>query len=434
MTTNEIGFKELLKNVFNISNDEELLNSSDFETINLEHISVNESAYEKITNHLMTNSVSFKEFLAINSSLAFGHPNENIIKAIKFYILNNKDNIFQELENSEDLSDYLNKQNIQYYKHLLENTISYDFIKKLVNLSLHKEEIYKDEHLYGIKYLLTNLSVAIHKEFSDWFLSSNRKDLKIIYAYSIVNPYGCINNLDINELNSNILFVRTLSKIVNYNIDRSPRYKKMKKYFYDLNIPEIENLHLLLYHFSIRICNSDNDKKKIEEDIYKASIYLQNLNKEILEQYLKEISYSNLSLIINEIKDNTLKKDLYEGILVSLLEKIDNTEFISKFSIEEANILGVVLLQINKQSLNTLLKDFKDKIDLMNEPYYVYTQHKEWDKNISILFHYLIAIYVYYKTHNQSDFIEYKNKLVAVKKEFIHTSEKEINSILEQIN
>lgn len=435
MITNEIGVKYLFKEIFNINNDEDLILSSDFETENLKFIKVKDSAYKKIIDYLKNNnSFSFDIFLAINTTLAYGHYPKELDLEIEKYIIKYIDNFISELDYIKDFSKYLNKEFVQDFESIFVNKISYDLIKNIVTLSF-RSRLYKDEYIYGIKYLLSNLSKYSHKEFSKWFLKTNRKDLKVIYAYATLNFSRGIDNLIEKNINSEILFVRAFSKIIFYNIDRNLNLLNEKKYFHNLKI-NVENLYFVLYYF----LNKSFDQKNINSvnefnnEIKKASEYLNYLNEDILKEFL---GYVNNILvvygIIDEIKNNDLQAKLFQVLYDNLRTEIKTEEFINKFTIENANVLGKVLLFLDEEKLNDFFEEFDKLIEKMQEPYYMYLFHNQWRVQISILSHYLIAIYIYFKEKGNNKYLQYKEKFLNIKKDFIHTNEKCINDILKQI-
>ena len=182
MITDEIGVSEMLKEIFTIYNDEDLILSDDFETENLEFLKVKDSAYKKIIEYLKNNnSFSMDTFLAINATLAYGHHPSKLDDEIKNYITKYIDNFIEKIDSIKDLNKYLYKESVQNYESILVDKISYDLIKNIITLSLYHSRLYKDKHIFGMRNLLLNLSKYSHEKFSKWILTTSRDDLKVIY-------------------------------------------------------------------------------------------------------------------------------------------------------------------------------------------------------------------------------------------------------------
>lgn len=436
MITDEIGVSEMLKEIFCINNKEDLILSDDFETENLEFVKVKDSAYKKMIEYLKNNnSFSMDIFLAINATLAYGHHPREIDLEIEKYITKYIDNFIKEIDSIEDLTKYLNKESVQNYESILTNNISYDLIRNIITLSLYHLRLYKDKHIYGVQNLLLNLSKYSHKRFSQWLLTTNRNDLKVIYIDAELNFMGSIDSLSESNIASDIPFVRAFSKIIFYNIDRNLGLPNIHKHFYDLDSNE-ENIYFILYYFSNKSFDlkNQNSINELNNDIAKVSKYLNYLNQNILKEFLRYINISIIYGIIDEIKDNNLKIELFKVLFTDLETRIELEEFISNFTIEKANILGNILLLLDEKNLKEFLKKFNELVVKIQEPYYVYRFHNQWNKQISILIHYLIAIFVYFKEKKNNEYLVYKNKFLNLKKSFIHTNENYIVDILEQIN
>lgn len=436
MITDEIGVSEMLKEIFCMNNKEDLILSDDFETKNLEFVKVKDSAYKKMIEYLKNNnSFSMDIFLAINTTLAYGHYPKEINLEIGKYITKYIDTIIKEIDSIEDLTKYFNKESVQNYESILVNNISYDLIKNIITLSLYHSKLYKDKYIYGVQDLLLNLSKYSHEKFSKWFLTTNRNDLKVIYADATLNFMTSIDSLSESNINSDIPFIRAFSKIIFYNIDRNLILPNIHKHFYDLDSNE-ENIYFILYYFSNKSFDlkNQNSISELNNDITKVSKYLNYLNQNILKEFLRYINISIIYGIIDEIKDSSLKIELFKVLFTDLETRIELEEFISNFTIEKANILGNILLMLDEKNLKEFLKKFNELVVKMQEPYYVYRFHNQWNKQISILIHYLIAIFVYFKEKKNDEYLVYKNKFLNLRKRFIHTNENYIVDILEQIN
>lgn len=435
MITDEIGVIEMLKEIFCINNDEDLILSDDFETEILEFLKVEDSAYEKMIEYLKnSNSFSLDIFLAINTTLAYGHHPRELDIEIEKYITKYIDSFIEEIDSIKDLNKYLNKESVQNYESVLVNKISYDLIKNIITLSLYHSRLYKDEHIYGVQNLLLNLSKYSHEKFSEWFLVTNRNDLKVMYTEATLSFMNSIDSLSESSINSEIPFVRSFSKIIFYNLDRNLQLPNIQKYFYDLDSNE-ENIYFVLYYFSNRTIDfkNQNNINELNEEIKKASKYLSYLNQNILKEFLKYMNVSVVYGIIDEIKDNDLRIELLNILFEDLKTKIEFEQFISNFTIEKANILGNVLLVSDDSNFNNIVEKFDELTIKLKEPYYVYKFHNQWDKQISILIHYLIAVFIYFKEKNDKKYLQYKDKFLEVKKDFIHTNDEYINDILKQI-
>ncbi|QOG13115.1 hypothetical protein [Arcobacter sp. FWKO B] len=435
MITHEIGVSEMLKEIFCINNDEDLILSDDFETENLEFLKVKDSAYKKMIEYLKnSNSFSFDIFLAINTTLAYGHHPSELDLEIEKYITKYIDNFIEEIGSIKDLNRYLNKESVQNYESVVVNKISYDLIKNIITLSLYHSRLYKDEHIYGVQNLLLNLSKYSHEKFSRWFLTTNRNDLKVIFIDATLNFMGSVDSFSESNIDSEIPFVRAFSKTIFYNIDRNLKLPNMQKYFYDLSSNE-ENMYFVLYYFSNRVFDlkNQNSLNELNDEIKKASRYLNYLNEDILKEFLRYINISVAYGLVDEIQDNNLKIELFTVCFKNLESKIELEKFVSNHTIEEANILGNILLNVDETNVNDFFKQFNEFVKAMQEPYYVYRFHNQWDKQISILTHYLIAIFIYFSEKKDNKYLEYKDKLIEVKKNFIHTNDNYIEEILKQI-
>lgn len=400
MITNEIGVREMLKEVFSINNDEDFILSDDFETKNLEFLKVKNSAYKKMIEYLKnSNSFSLNIFLAINTMLAYGHHPSELDLEIEKYMIKNIDNLIEEIDSIQDLNKYLNKESVQNCESVLVNKISYDLIKNIITLSLYHSRLYKDEYIYGVQNLLLNFSKYSHEKFFNWFLTTNRNDLKVIYVDATLNFMCSIDSLSENNINSEITFIRAFSKIIFYNIDSNLRLPNIQKSFYDLDLNE-ENLYFVLYYFLNKSFDQRNidSVNELNKEIKKASKYLNYLNEDMLKEFLKYVNHISVVYgLIDEIKNNDLRTRLFQVLYDDLKTKIEFEEFINNFTIENANVLGNVLLFLDEKKLNDFFEEFDKLIEKMEEPYYVYKFHNQWRVQISNLSHYLIAIYIYFK-------------------------------------
>lgn len=436
MITDEIGVKDMLKEIFNVNNDEDLILSDDFETVNLEHIEVKNTAYEKMIEYLKNdNNFSIDIFLAINTTLAYGHHQNELDIGIKKYIDRNVDKIIEKMDSIKVLSSYLNKEAVQDYESIFVNQISYDIIKNITTLSLYHSRLYKNRYFYGVQNLLLNLSKYSHKKFSKWFLTTNRNDLKVIYAEATLNFMSNIDSLSESNIYSDIPFVRAFAKIIFYNLDRNLKLPNIQKYFYDLDVNE-ENIYFVLYYFSNKTFDLKNQSSinELNDEIKKTSKYFEYLNKKILGDFVRYINVPIIYGLIDEVKNDDLRIELFKVLFEHLKTRLEVEKFISNFSIEDANILGNILLVSDDSNLNNILKNFDELVVKMKEPYYIYRFHNQWDKQISILIHYLIAIFIYFKEKSDKKYIPYRNKFLEVRKSFAHTNDNYIEDILKQIN
>lgn len=436
MITDEIGVEKMLKEIFNISDNDDLVVSNYFETVNLEHIKFQSTAYEKIINYLKNESnFSLDILLAINTTLAYGHSTKELDIEIGKYINKNINIIIKKLDSIKNLGNYLNKEVAQSYESIFTSKISYNLINNITSLCLYHSRLYKSIHFYGVQNLLLSLSKYSHIKYSKWFLKTKRNDLKIIYAEAMLNTMNSVDSLSEKDTYSEIIFVRVLAKVIFYNIDRNLKYSNIKKYFFDLELNK-ENLYFILFYFASNILDlkNENSIKNLNINLKKASKYLEYLDINILEEFLNHMNVSIIFGLIDEIEDSKLKSDSLQVLFTNLKFKIENEKFISNFSIEKANILGNILLVLDEKFLNALLINFDNMINKMEEPYYIYKFHDSWNEQISILLHSLIIIYIYNKEKNDITYFEYKKKFLKVKKGFAHTNDNYINDILEQIN
>lgn len=435
MITDEIGMKMMLKEIFDINNNDELFTSDYFEGTSVDNVKMHDNTYEKIMNYLKnTTEVSLDVFLAINSTFAYGHFPEKFDVEIEEYISQNINVIINKLDSIKSLNNYLNKEIAQSYESIFTDNISYKLISNLISLCLHPPRLYKNIYFYGVQSLLLILSKYSHEEYSRWFLKTKRNDLKIIYAEAMLNSISSIDSSLEKNINSEIDFVRVLVKVFLYNIDRSMRYQKIQKYFFDLEQTK-ENLYFVLFYFSRCIVDlkNENSIQNLNVEINKASKYLNQLDKEMYEEFLDYVNISIIFGLTGEIEDNELKLDLFSVLFTSLNNKIKNEEFISRHSIEKADILGQTLLVLDDNILKIFLANFDNIINKMKEPYYIYKFYSSWGKQISILMHSLIAIFVYDKENNSTRYLGFKKKVLEVKKGFIHINDDYIRDILEKI-
>ncbi len=435
MITDEIGVWEMLKKIFNIDNNESLIISDDFETESIEFIKFNESAYEKICQYLKNNdNISFNIFLAINTTLAYGHHPIKLDLEIENYIKKYSNEIIEKIEKIESLNKYLNKETFQEYESLFVKQISYNLIKNISTICLYRSRLYKNNYIYGIQNLLLNLSKYAHDKFSKWFLSTKRNDLKVVFGSATLDFMGSVDNLTEKSIESDIPFFRAFSKIVFYEIDRNITFPNLQKHFYNLDVNK-ENLYFVLYYFSNKTVDfkNENSLNKINDDMKKASKYLVFLDENILEEFLSSINLSILYGLIDEVESKTLRLSLFKTFFNYTKDSIKLERFISKFTIEKANILGNILLVLEENYSDEIIKEFDELITSMKEPYYFYKFKKLWDKQIVLLTHYLIAIFICNCKMSKINYIRCKNNFLEIQKGFSHVNDSFIKEILEQI-
>lgn len=227
---------------------------------------------------------------------------------------------------------------------------------------------------------------------------------------------------------SPIIFIRTISKIIEYNLDRTLGYPSFEKTFLDLDKNEEENLLFVLYSYRYKF-----DDKIREEDFKKVASFSRFFTKEILIQFLHQvIDKKLLALFILNISDLEKKEELLKEFTTHINKLIDKDDII--FTENFLKELEVYSILVNN-SQNTLIyiksleDNFKKICSFMNSPYSYYRETQKWQSNIKILVSHLVVLSLLKGYKNIS---ELYSSYVNTKKQFNCYQEKEIDTILNQ--
>lgn len=398
------------------------------------YMTVSDEQYNKIAT-LLKNSkdgISLNSFLWINSLLAYGESNENILKEIKKYIIKNQKVIYESLEVLKLEDALLDSKNKQYYQSMINSTLSYEYILDLTTLNSYHHQIYKKNRLWGVEYLLINLFRYTNNSFNEWFLSTKQTNQKLIFCEAVLSPMYHNGLFTIENSKSNILFIRLFSKIQFYNINEN--YLHTEKSFRDLE-ENHENALLTLYHFYKKSLKSEDELyiNKLKNDIESSKDIINLLTQDDFSGSFKYTDTTIMYELISLLKNEPARKVVYENYAKFLIEKIEKEKYISSSSIELANILGNILYQVDKKVFEQFENDFNTKLDALSEPYYFYRFWSLWSKRISESCLYLISIFIYYNLQNKDDFKKHKSKFIKIKKDFYHVNDDKIEDIVKQI-
>lgn len=442
MIINEIGTKELFKSIFSVNDITNLQSCKYFNADSMQSIHILEYGYEAIYQYLKHHDeISLELFIAINGTLAYGHPSADITNTIKEYIKKHVDDIFLNLQSSiQDQKHCFSKQNSQYYQSIIEaKKITKNLLDSLTSLHTYHTQLYNKQcfYIYGVKYLLLNLSMYTMDKFDTWFLQFEREDLKLIYAEALLDSWNMMHYLSENHTNSKIVFVRALAKLFYYKADRKLDYFQTSYSVADLDNNIDENIYFVLYSFRFRDFDFGDSKKLeiIQNDINLVSSHLQYLTVEVAREFYDNLQSYIFYGLIDEVKNENQRNELFSDYFEYIKVKLQNEQSISKFSIENANVLGNLLLKLNEDKFDKFKKEVDTLFEKINIPYFSYMFSDSWSKSIILIVHFLIGIFIYYRANQGRGSIQEEiQKFKAVKKKFNSWNDEKIDEILKQID
>ncbi|MDD3466972.1 MAG: hypothetical protein PHE67_07465 [Campylobacterales bacterium] len=441
MITSEIGVEELFKSIFSVNDITNLQSCEYFNADSLQSIHILDDGYEAICQFLKQHDeISLELFIAINGTLAYGHPSTKITNEIEKYIKKYVDSIFLNLQYSiQDQTHCFSKQNSQYYRSIVEiEKITKILLDSLIGLCTYHTRLYNKQclHVYGIKNLLLNLSMYEMDKFDTWFLQSEREDLKLIYAEAFLDSWHIMHYLLENHTNSKITFVRALAKLFYYNADRKLDCFKTSYSVADLDNNLEENIYFVLYSFLFMALDFRDSKKMeiIQNNIRSVSSHLQYLTIDIAREFYDNLQsyifYDLIDKVQNEHEKNKLFSDFFEYLKV----KLQHEQSISKISIENANVLGNLLLKLSEDNFDKFKKEIDALFEKINIPYFCYMFNDSWRKSIILIVHFLIGVFIYYRENQGSGLAQEEiKKFKAIKKKFNSWNDEKIGEILKQI-
>lgn len=438
MITDEIGFNQVLENIFNINDIENKMFKDNFFTGNIKSPSITEDGYNKITEYLAVETnilnISIEMFMGILSTLAWGHPTELHDQQIKNFVLKRKEWIISNLCTLQDMSKYVNKAEVQKVEHIINLEMSCELIDTVNIMCMHcgRNNVFKDRYFYGLEYLLKFTSIYCHKEFSEWFLTTTRLDLKAIYASIVLS--NIFDSMPEEHEASNIVFIRVLSTLTHYNIGFAKGIVQSDKTIQDLDILKVESLYFSLYAlkelYRSRILGTEIEE--VNNKIENLKQHFKHFTLDIFKEFVGRINNYVLCAILYKLENNTLKQELYENFLQHLVSKLkDNRNYNKEDLIYDANVYSNILMDIDeKQYLKDIELKFNNKISEMEEPYYIYRSSKSWDKDIYELLYYLVVLIDCFAKDSEDLVQEYVTKFMNVKKDFLPDISIDISSYI----
>jgi len=374
MLINEIGFDILLEEILKIKDiSVDSLFASKFFQGNEDNIHITEECYSEIFEYLNnTRKISTKLFLGILSTLAYGHPPDELKEMIGKSLQQNVTTIF---ENIDELipsqTNNLNQAYFQYYKEITETPFS----RKLFHLLdiAHHPDLIKVRNLYGICYFLSFLSEYVFTEFDKWFKNTKRDDLKVLFiGWSCRHDHLFIFKDSKYEISINPCF-KAAHVIIEYPLSRYVSYTKRN--INEINASKLEDkekLYGFLYY--LIECYRGNEAKEFDENIIleeelqelSSQSYLALLNKDILEEFNINIhNYEITRRIITLVNDTKIKEELLVYLfnkIIKMLDTIQDPTTFTGYDLLIANTFGRILKELNTDYFTRYWKNLKNLI------------------------------------------------------------------------
>lgn len=429
MILKEYGMKKLFEKVFeSMIFPEDMNDSSIYFEGKIEYLNLSEEGKLKVEEFFSTfNEFNLEVLNAALSINAYKHVSSSFKEKLDKYIERHKSLIFSNIDKIIIDEADINKVNVQVYEVIKKSDkIDITFLSDICSLAIYRRDLFNEHNYYGISNLFAYLCINFHKEFTTWYLNTKREDLKTIFtSISLCTHY--IFDFATPELSkSPIMFIRAISKIIEYNLDRIIGYPSFEKTFLDLNKNEEENLLFILYYYRYKF-----DDKITEEDFKKVASFSRFFTKEILIQFFHQvIDKKLLVLFILNISDLKKKEELLKEFIFHIHTSMnkDDITFTENF-LKELEIYSILV----NSSQNTLVyiksleDDFKEVCSFMNSPYFYYRETQKWQSNIKILVSHLVVLSLIKDYKNiEEHYILYIN----TKKHFNCYQEDEINNIL----
>jgi len=432
--TEQIGYKELIKYIFENKDMEELTKEKYFENSS----SITKIGYKKIKWYLDNNKKisDFNLFLGILSSLAYGNPEELKDTITKILIINNRELILSNIDSLEQIvSGTLKLEELDSIQYIINIRMSFKLLNFVYNnwieYRLHKK------YFYGINYLLVYFSKYCYDDFETWFLSTKSKNLKVIFTSQILSSSNFYQNEEV-YLTSKIDFLRAIAKTTIYTWKK--KFFDNQKEITDL-VQNYENIYfVMLYiqknYYKLNKENIDNFTQEIE----KLEKYFRFLSIKNLNEFIQYIDFEILYEIINKINNTKLKEKLLFQLQNEIKQQFESFFKKSYFlddEINKINLYGKIILNLQQnKEIENIKSDFEKIYNEINEPYYFYRFNDKWKLLLKKLVYYLIIIYIFYfdDYENNNLIINYKEKIYNTLKEFNFYNINEIKSLLKQIN
>lgn len=432
MILKEYGMKKLFEKVFeSMKFPEDMNDSSIYFEGKVEHLNLSEEGKFKIEEFFSTfNEFNLEILNATLSINAYKHLSTSFKENLEQYIEKHKSLIFGNIDKIAIDKTDINKVNVQVYEAIKKSDeIEISFLSNICNLATYRRDLFNEHNYYGISNLFTHLCINFHKEFTTWYLSTKREDLKTIFtSISLCTHY--IFNFAAPELSrSPIVFIRAISKIIEYNLDRTLGHPSFEKTFLDLNKDEEENLLFILYYYRYKF-----DDKIREEDFKKVASFSRFFTKEILIQFLHQIIDKKLLIwFILNISDLEKREELLKELISHINKSMNKDDILFRENfLKELEIYSILIN--NSENVLVYIESLEDNFrkicSFMNSPYSYYRETQRWQSNIKILVSHLVVLSLLedYKNINELYCL-----YLSVKRQFNCYQEKEVNDILNQV-
>jgi len=450
MLNKEFGFNIVLSEIFGLKNAAEAdLERSKYLNGNLNNLSVTEDGYKAIKDYVdnSCDEIGFEIINGILATFAYGHPSliSGINDSVKQVILREKDDLLCELDKSfPDLKTHLNQQQYQVCQSLMKMKVSYNLVDYLANQHFRAEMILKKRDFYGLQNLLPTIAAVCPKEFEEWYLKTERDDIKAIFVNSFLDfdlnkffrNFSKISAEDFIE--SKIDVLRLYSILMKIGADRlggGISIEKTKSFIPEKRIAEKEKLRLVLYSFKYSRFDPKDDvrNKLLDEDIKTFTKNFSYLDEEIVSEFLGHIDDSVLAEIIGSIEDREKKIKLLSIIVSKLDSRLKENLRPHIHDILKANLHGSLLKEFGDKYGQEIEELFSQNLSKINEPYFYYRHNDLWSEAISRAMYYLIIIFIFYHDKDSSKISLCKDKFLKAKGSFYHYLSKEFDEILQQI-
>lgn len=416
--TEQIGYNELIKYVFNNMDIEELIENKYFESSS----SITDIGYQRIKEYLENNQQisDFNLLLGILSTLAYGHP-EEIEDNIQTLIINNKELIRSNIDSLEKIiHGTLKLEELNSINSIINMQMSFELLNFLDNdwieYRLHKK------YFYGINYLLVYFSMYCYNDFESWFLSTKSDNLKTIFASQLLSSSNLYQFKKI-YLNSNIDFLRAISKVTFFT--HKEKFFEHQKQITDLAVDKESIYFIMLYIKKNFYKLTQENINTFEQTIENLKQHFQFISTNNLSEFTKYMNFEVIYKIIHKIDNSDNRKNLLYQILNEIKNKFNSffdKSYISSDEIEKVNLYGqiVLVLQESEEIIN-IKKCFDELYNKISEPYYFYRFNDKWKLSLKELVYYLIILYIFYFD------VEEKHSVITTYKEKINNTFKEYN-------
>ncbi len=431
MILKEYGVKKLFEEVFeSMKFPEDMNDSSIYFEGKVEYLNLSEEGKLKVEDFFSTfNEFNLEILNAVLSINAYKHVSSSFKEKLDKYIERHKSLIFSNIDKIVIDEADINKVNVQIYEGIKKSDkIDITFLSNICSLAIYRRDLFNEHNYYGISNLFTHLCINFHNEFTNWYVSTKREDLKTIFtSISLCTHY--IFDFATPELSkSPIIFIRAISKIIEYNLDRTLGYPSFEKTFLDLDKNEEENLLFVLYFYRYKF-----DDKIREEDFKKVASFSRFFTKEILIQFLHQVIDKKLLVLFMLNITNLEKKEELLEVFITYINNLMNKDDVifTETFLKELEVYSILINSSqNPLVYIKLLEDnFKNICKFMSSPYIYYRETQRWQSNIKILVSHLVVLSL---VEDYRNIHELYGLYVNTKKQFNCYQEKEIDTILNQ--